>query len=161
MVKITVKREDMKFSCAHFTIFSKTERERVHGHNFRVWAELWSSVDSNGMAIDYTIIRKIILNTCKELNEHMLIPEFSPHLKINKESSKIEITFNNQSMMFLNSDVKILQLLNITNEELCKIFIAAILDKVDCVENFKLCSKFAIFISSSPGNNVMVDWIRS
>ncbi|KAJ1474389.1 hypothetical protein T484DRAFT_1832500 [Baffinella frigidus] len=33
---IEIGKEDMKFSAAHFTVFSAKERERLHGHTHAV-----------------------------------------------------------------------------------------------------------------------------
>ena len=33
-----IDKESHKFSAAHYTIFSATERERLHGHNYSVSA---------------------------------------------------------------------------------------------------------------------------
>ena len=40
LTTINICKEALKFSGAHFTIFSATDRERLHGHNFRVRAEV-------------------------------------------------------------------------------------------------------------------------
>ena len=33
--RIEIAKQALNFSAAHFTIFSQTEREDLHGHNFR------------------------------------------------------------------------------------------------------------------------------
>ena len=33
---LEIGKEDMKFSAAHYTVFSATERERLHGHTHAV-----------------------------------------------------------------------------------------------------------------------------
>jgi hypothetical protein len=37
---IEIQKEYLHFSAAHFTIFSATVRENLHGHNFHVGAQL-------------------------------------------------------------------------------------------------------------------------
>ncbi len=49
LTTIEVSKEYLKFSAAHFTIFSATERERLNGHNFRVSAKITEPVGPNGM----------------------------------------------------------------------------------------------------------------
>ena len=39
-------KEEMKFSAGHFTIFSATERENLHGHNFSVYVAPCADDDS-------------------------------------------------------------------------------------------------------------------
>ena len=50
---IELFKEAMKFSAGHFTIFSETERERLHGHNFTVYVALTGEVNDKGMIADY------------------------------------------------------------------------------------------------------------
>ena len=57
--KIQIAKQALNFSAAHFTIFSATEREDLHGHNFQVECELASPIDRNGLIFDYKIIVKI------------------------------------------------------------------------------------------------------
>lgn len=117
-VTIRLNKEYMNFSAAHFTIFSASQRERVHGHNFRVDAEITTDVGEDGLCIDYRILKKILLEICNELDEYFLIPEHSPHLKITSDDSYYRITFNNEEIVQLISDTKLLPLTNITVEEL-------------------------------------------
>ena len=36
LIRIELSKEYLNFSAGHFTIFSATERENLHGHNFQV-----------------------------------------------------------------------------------------------------------------------------
>ena len=54
-VTIRLAKENMKFSAAHFTIFNASERERLHGHNFRVEVDIEARMLGNGMCFDYGI----------------------------------------------------------------------------------------------------------
>ena len=40
LTTLYIDKESHKFSAAHYTIFSATERERLHGHNYVVVVEL-------------------------------------------------------------------------------------------------------------------------
>ncbi|MFP2903776.1 6-pyruvoyl trahydropterin synthase family protein [Pyxidicoccus sp. 3LFB2] len=50
---IELHKEEMKFSAGHFTIFSATHRENLHGHNFTVYVALTGAVVENGLLSDY------------------------------------------------------------------------------------------------------------
>ena len=45
---------DLHFSAAHFTIFSATERERLHGHNYSVSARFVAPQGDNGFSADHS-----------------------------------------------------------------------------------------------------------
>ena len=40
LTTLYIDKESHKFSAAHYTIFSATERERLHGHNYSVSARI-------------------------------------------------------------------------------------------------------------------------
>ncbi len=147
---VVIDREDLKFSAAHFTIFSATQRERLHGHNFYVCLELTSSVKNDGMSVNYTIYREKIKNLCLQLNEYTLMPQFSPFLNIKDEEPYYLIEFNKEKMYFLKKDTLILPLRNISNEELCRWFVEQIIEDHDLPEQ-KLITEIKVKVSSAAG----------
>ena len=64
---IEIAKHALNFSVAHFTIFSKTERENLHGHNFQVACELTAPVNDDGLMFDYAVIKSVIRNLCDDL----------------------------------------------------------------------------------------------
>lgn len=125
---IRLQKENMKFSIGHFTIFSQTERERLHGHNFTVAVEFDAAVGLNGMCFDYGIYKRKIEALCREWNEYFVIPTLSPHLVIKEVSDPIFgdmliVTFNGAPIPFLKSDVLELPIVNATNEEFARLML--------------------------------------
>lgn len=117
-VVIEVVRESLHFSAAHFTIFSATERENLHGHNFRLNGVFESEVNEDGLCFDYGEVKDILQDICDELDEHFLVPANSPYLDINTTKDLVELTFNGETMSLPDHDVLVLPLRNITVEEL-------------------------------------------
>ena len=48
LTTLYIDKEAHKFSAAHFTIFTATERERLHGHNYSVSARIVAPMGDNG-----------------------------------------------------------------------------------------------------------------
>jgi 6-pyruvoyltetrahydropterin/6-carboxytetrahydropterin synthase len=117
LTTIEISKEDLKFSGAHFTIFSATERERLHGHNFKVRASVVAPVDENGMCFNYQEIKSRLRKLCSSLDEYVLLPGQSPHMQINQEGPMYIAHFNGESMSFLTSDTQVLDIRNTTVEE--------------------------------------------
>ena len=115
-------RESLHFSAAHFTIFSATERESLHGHNFRVNASLTADVREDGLCFDYGEIKQILQQMCDELDEKFLVPAKSPYLKIETGSTNMTVVHNEDEISVPLSDVKLMPLRNITVEELAVYF---------------------------------------
>jgi len=115
---IEIHKEYLHFSCAHFTLFSATERENLHGHNFQVGCEIEAEVDDTGLCFDYNVIKDALRELCAEIDEQMLLPEHSPWLQIERTDSMVFALFNGERIPFLPRDVTILPVRNITVEEL-------------------------------------------
>ena len=105
-----------KFSAGHFTIFSATEREALHGHTYKVGASLQLTLDKLGLNFDYRKFKAALTAECKKLNTIFLLPQDSEFLDIEADAEYVAVTFDNKSMRLLRSDVLLLPLTNITIE---------------------------------------------
>ena len=115
---ISITKEALHFAAAHFTIFSATERENLHGHNFQVAAEIDADVGEDGLAFDYNLIKRTLQTLCDGLDERTLLPRRSPHLAITEERGYVVACFNGERIPFLPRDVLTLPVANITVEAL-------------------------------------------
>lgn len=115
---IELFKEDQKFSAGHFTIFSQTERENLHGHNFQVSVALTGSVDKNGMLFDYIAYKKRVRSFCEVWNETFLLPTQSPFMKVEATDDEVCCYFADEVLRFLPRDVTLLPIANVTLEEL-------------------------------------------
>ncbi|XXF76969.1 6-carboxytetrahydropterin synthase [Myxococcaceae bacterium GXIMD 01537] len=116
--RIELFKEEMKFSAGHFTIFSATHRENLHGHNFFIHVETEADVFENGLAFDYGMLKKRLIDLCHGLNETFLLPASSPHLRLEQTETHVLAFFAGEQLTFLRRDVKVLPVRNVTLEEL-------------------------------------------
>ncbi len=128
LTTIELAEKQFCFAIAHFTIFSATARERLHGHNYRVKALITSQVTELGISFDYDIFVDKLRGLCQQLDRYLLLPEHSPVLKITSEDAYYQVEFNHEKMSFLKSDTLLLPLRNITIEELSKWFLSQLLN---------------------------------
>lgn len=121
--KIQLFKEAMKFSAAHFTIFSAKERENLHGHNFTIQVALSGQTDANGMLGDYGGYQLELTQMCTAWNETLLLPTRSPHLELGHDAQgRVTARFADEVLVFLPRDVTLLPVANTTNEELARLF---------------------------------------
>lgn len=149
---IEINKEDMKFSAAHFTIFSATERERLHGHNYSVYLAITAPVDDNGMCFSYGDIKERVRAICDSLDEYTVLPEHSPYLQIDREDAYWKVGFAEEILWFLASDVLVLPIRNATVEE----FARYILDRIREDEAFLKqngVTELTVKVSSGPGQS--------
>lgn len=149
LTTIEISKDYLHFNSAHFTIFSATEREDLHGHTFYVRAYVTSPVDDNGLAFDYNILKSKIMALCDHLDEKVLLPDRSPHLTLADEDGYLIARYADERLPFLPRDVRILPVRNITVEELAPWFLEGLMaDAEVAAQNIH---RLEIQVSSGPG----------
>ena len=149
LTTIDISKENFKFSGAHFTIFSASERERLHGHNFKVRAELVAPVDDNGMCFNYQEIKVRLRAICDRLDEYVLLPGQSPHMEVKTDGGEITAVFNDESMRFPASDTLVLPIRNTTVEEFSHLILTMLVEEDDF---FEINDVHSLKISVSSGD---------
>ena len=124
---IEIAKDYLNFSAGHFTLFSATDRENLHGHNWRVGCEITTPVDEAGLCFDYAIIKKGLMAICDELDEKVLLPGSSPWLRVEHGESLVIAHYSDEQIPFLPRDVLVLDVRNVTVEELAGWFVTRLL----------------------------------
>lgn len=159
LTTIEIQKQYLHFSVAHFTIFSATERERLHGHNFRIAAAITGEVDDNGLCFDYAIYKAILQELCKRFDEYTLIAKNSPHLQIESDDQYHYVTHNNIRMPLLKSDTLLLPVLNITIEEMSHYLLQELVADQALLDKLKIHA-FELRVSSGPDQWGIARWER-
>lgn len=127
LATIEIAKEYLNFSAGHFTLFSATDRENLHGHNWRVACEITTPVNEAGLCFDYAIIKKRLMAICDELDEKVLLPASSPWLRIERGERLVIAHYSDEQIPFLPRDVLVLEVRNVTVEELAGWFVTRLL----------------------------------
>lgn len=127
-VTLDIANPKMEFSAGHFTIFSATEREPMHGHNYTLQASITAALDENGVIFDYCIFKDKLISLCRTLNNYFILPLHSPYLKIEEYNDFYHAHFDDEIIPFLKKDVKLLTIRNSTLEELSRWFVNQLTD---------------------------------
>lgn len=157
---IELFKEDMKFSAGHFTVFSALERERLHGHNFRVRAHLTAEVNENGLTADYRIFKKKLRLLCEELDEYFLLPANSPYLRFEEKENKILVHHHKDEISFLKKDVKLLPIQNTTVEEFSFYLVSELIKDQDIIDKCKI-SEIEVKVGSGDGQIAGYVWKKN
>lgn len=157
LATITIAKEYLKFSAAHFTIFSATERERLHGHNFTVSAEITATVDDNGMTSNYRVYKDALKRCCEAIDEYMLLPAQSPFLTIEPEGCEYVVRFAQETLRFLQADTLLLPIRNTTVEEFSHYLLSQLLadDELVAIEGLQALQ---VSVASGPGQYGACQW---
>lgn len=152
MSLIELSNPRMKFSAAHFTLFSATERERLHGHNYNVELALLTEVDEIGLSFDYRLYLDKVMTLCGQLNQSVLLPQHSKFLTLSEDADYIIAEFNQQKMPFLKTDTTLLPLTNITLEELSQWFLNQLKRDVKELNDHQI-KEITVKVKNGPGQS--------
>src|SRR3990170_4845421 len=101
---VRVTKDDLIFSAAHFITFNGDVCERLHGHNYRVAAEVFGPLDENQYVVDFIALRDTLRSIVAELDHHMLLPTTHPLIKVTATQTSVEVTFAERRWVFPRGD---------------------------------------------------------
>ena len=156
LTTLYIDKESHKFSVAHYTIFSATERERLHGHNYSVSARIVAPMGNNGFSADYNVYKNRLAQICDELDEYMLLAGESPYQTIDEDGANYRVRFADDEMLFLCSDTQVLPIRNATVEEFSRYLLGRLLavGSDDDLREVELC------VASGPGQKGCARWSK-
>ena len=154
MTTLHIEKEAHKFSSAHYTIFSATERERLHGHNYFVSARIVAKMGNNGFSADYNVYKRRLKALCDKYDEYMLLPEFSPFQTLEVVEDEIHATFAGKVMKFRADETWVLPIANVTVEELSHL----LLNELLTAENDPDLVEVELMVSSGSGQAGSAIW---
>src|SRR3569833_3809128 len=90
--RISIAREQYKFSCAHMTVFSDGTKERLHGHNYTLAVALEVSTIELAKMIPFAPLKDAMRELCAAWKEHVLLAKHNPHFTIVRDDRELEFT---------------------------------------------------------------------
>ncbi len=128
---IQVHKDYLKFSAAHFLIFPDGSAERLHGHNYKVFAEVHSGLDQHGLVLNFQEVKPLIREICDELDEHLLLPGEHPVLTAeHRDDGQMEIHYQEREYLIPADEVIVLPINNTSAENLAWYVGQQMLDRI-------------------------------
>ncbi len=117
---VRVTKDYLVFSAAHFITFNGNVCERLHGHNYRVAAEVAGPLDENRYVVDFIALRDALREIVAELDHHVLLPTKHPQIKVTAGERSVEARFEDRRWEFPREDCVLLPLAQTTAELLAQ-----------------------------------------
>ena len=127
---VRLTKDYLVFSAAHFITFDGDVCERLHGHNYRVEAEVHGPLDENQYVVDFIVLRDTLRNILADLDHRMLLPTEHPLIKVTEADREVEVTFEDRRWVFPRDDCALLPLSNTTAELLARHIGHCLLDEL-------------------------------
>lgn len=117
---VRLNKENLVFSAAHFITFHGNICERLHGHNYRIAAQVYGPLDENQYVVDFIALRDSLLAIAAELDHRMLLPTQHPTIRVVADDREVTATFEERRWVFPRGDCVLLPIANTTAELLAR-----------------------------------------
>ena len=105
---VRLSKDYLVFSASHFITYAHDTCERLHGHNYRVFAEFHAELDENHYVVDFIALRDMLKAIVDQLDHHMLLPDSHPLIQVTPDEQEVVVTFRERKWVFPRGDCIIL-----------------------------------------------------
>ena len=114
--RVSLEKQQLIFSAAHFITFNRNICEQIHGHNYRVRCDIQCDLDENGYVVDFIALRDELLKITTQLDHHVILPTQHDMIAVTPGSESVEVTFKQKRWLFPLEDCVLLPIANTTAE---------------------------------------------
>ena len=120
--KISVTKDYLVFSSAHFITFKGHQCETLHGHNYRVGVEAEGTIDAECLfVVDFSIIKKMVKRLVDQIDHKVLLPTKNPKLQTVEQGDQLRVDYYGEpTYTFPKADCALLPIENTTAEMLAR-----------------------------------------
>lgn len=150
--RVTVRRDQYKFSCAHMTVFPDGTKERLHGHNYQLGLELELTDIAFSRMLPFAAIKDQLAAICLELRERVIIARDNPLTTVARaDADEVELTVCGKRYVLPAEDVVLLPVDNISVEALASHLADRVLAALAPELPPGLVTAIEMWVSESPG----------
>ena len=137
---VRVTKDTLVFSAAHFITFNRNVCERIHGHNWRVEAEVEGPLDENHYVFDFIALRDGLQTLVHELDHRVLLPDRHPMIQVEISDDEREVTarFESRRWVFPREDCLILPIENTTAELIARWIGQSLIERLQLNQQHRL-----------------------
>lgn len=125
---VRLDKEYHVFSAAHFITFNGNICERLHGHNYRVAAEIAGPLDENEYVVDFIAVRDELKAIVDQLDHRVMLPTSHPQIRVVADEREVTATFEDRRWIFPLGDCVLLPVANTTAELVARYIGGRLLD---------------------------------
>jgi 6-pyruvoyltetrahydropterin/6-carboxytetrahydropterin synthase len=112
--------DDLVFSAGHFITLADGQCERLHGHTYRVTAEIYGPLGDAHYVVDFVAVGNMLRGILAELDHRMLLPTLHPAIRVASRPGEVEVTVAQRRWIFPQDDCLLLPVANTTTELLAQ-----------------------------------------
>lgn len=130
--KVSVAKEYLSFSSAHFITLAGHQCESLHGHNYRIGVVVEGDIDPEcAFVVDFGVLKRIVRPYVQEIDHRVLLPTQNPKLELREDGDRLLVEYlGAQRFVFPRSNCALLPISNTTAEKLAEYFVGLVRDEL-------------------------------
>lgn len=151
---VSVSKDYLTFSAAHFLTIAGHKCESLHGHNYVVTVVVEGNVDrETGFVVDFAVLKRILRPVIDQLDHRVLVPTMSPKVAIRTEGDATVIDYRGTRRFVLpTSHVAMVPVTDTTAELLAQYLAGAVIEGL-AVEGYRAAASVLVDVEESPGQS--------
>ena len=124
--RVSVTKDYLVFSSAHFITFAGHRCEGLHGHNYRVRVTIEGALNKQAWFVfDFVELKGIMKRLCDEIDHLVLLPLESDRIKVEEDAEIVRVSVDGKPRYtFPRRDCALLPIPNTTVEMLAQLLTA-------------------------------------
>jgi 6-pyruvoyltetrahydropterin/6-carboxytetrahydropterin synthase len=103
--RVSVAKDYLNFSAAHFLTIPGHKCEALHGHNYAVSVSVDGSVDpATGFVVDFAVLKRILRPVVDAMDHRVLVAGNNPKLLLREEDGRTAIEYGGGTRFVLPAD---------------------------------------------------------
>lgn len=116
-----IRKDNLKFSAAHMTVFPNGDKEALHGHNYQVELTVELNEPGVGRMLSYETFKQALRMVCAAWDEKVLIAGDNPWLEtLPAEPGEYAFRLCGKRYVLPADEVVVLEMDNVTAENLAQ-----------------------------------------
>ena len=130
--RVSVTKDYLVFSSAHFITFAGHRCEGLHGHNYRVAVTIEGALNQEAWFVfDFVELKRIMKRLCDEIDHLVLLPLQSDRIKVYEEGDNVRVDVDGKPRyLFPRKDCSLLPIPNTTVEMLAQLLTSRLKDTI-------------------------------
>ena len=130
--RVSVTKDYLVFSSAHFITFAGHRCEGLHGHNYRVGVTIEGTLNPEAWFVfDFVELKRIMKRLCDEIDHLVLLPLRSDRVKVFEEGENVRVDVDGKPRyLFPRKDCSLLPIPNTTVEMLAELLTSRLKDTI-------------------------------
>ena len=120
--RVSVTKDYLVFSSAHFITFAGHRCEGLHGHNYRARVTVEGALNEESWFVfDFVELKRLMRRLCDEIDHLVLLPLESPRINVAEEGESVTVAVDGKPRyVFPRKDCALLPVPNTTVEMLAE-----------------------------------------